>query len=73
MIKFNGLSRDSGQLGPYSPYSRIITAYTLGSLSSHRQHTIYRPQLTLRKNELKKNNEKVRAPIKLTNHWIMLQ
>ena len=50
--------------------SRVIKAYTLESLSSLTQIT-HNPQGTVnfKNKEKKNNNKKVRAPIKLTNHW----
>ena len=50
--------------------SRVITAYTLESLSSLTQIT-HNLQATInfKKKGIKKNNKKVRAPIQLTNHW----
>ena len=56
VIKFNGLSGDIGQRGPYGPcnYSLYIGII----IFPHIDYTIYRPQLTLRKKELKKEQQK---------------
>ena len=67
VIKFNSLSGDSRQWGPYKPcnhslYIRII-------IFPHIDNPIYRPQFTLRKKIIKKKHKKVRAPIQLTCHW----
>ena len=51
MIKFDGLSGDSGQRGPYKPCNHSL--YIGIIIFPHIDSTIYRPQLTLRKKELK--------------------
>ena len=59
VIKFNGLSGDSGQRGPYSPYKPCNHSLYIGIIIfPHIYNTIYRPQLTLRKKELKKRTTK---------------
>ena len=58
-IEFNGLLGTADISVRIVHASRVIIAYTLESLSS----LIYRSQLTLRYNELKKKEKTVRAPI----------
>ena len=52
---------------PYKPCNHSL--YIGIIIFPHIDNTIYRPQLTLRKNILKMKHKKVRAPIKLTCHW----
>ena len=73
VIKFNSLSGDGGQRGPFSPYEpcnhslyiAIIIFPHIGNTQSTAQATIN----FKRKGIKKKNNKKMRAPINLTNHW----
>ena len=60
VIKFNGLSGDSGQWSPHSPYYKPSnhSLYIGIIIFPHIDNTIYRPQLTLRKRELKKEQQK---------------
>ena len=71
VIKFNSLSGDSRQWGPYSPYKPCNHSLYIGIIIFP---NIDNPQsaghnLLLRKNILKKKHKKVTAPIKLTCHW----
>ena len=59
MIRFNSLSGDSVEWGPYSPYKPCNhSIYIEIIIFPHIDNTIYRPQLTLREKGIKNEEQK---------------